>query len=222
VAHSKTAFAYYRTSSAANVGDDKDTVSRQRTAVEACARQLGYTIEGEFYDADVSGADPVDSRPNFFAKLKSLLANSTRTVIVENASRLARDLIVQETTYLRLKTQGIEIIAADAPHQFLAEGPTAEFIRQVLGAVAQLEKAMLVEKLRGARDRKSAKLGHRVEGAKRLGKLPRDAIRATQAAHEAGMSIRAIPAHLSALGFLSREGTPFGATSVARMLKRAG
>ena len=33
----KKAFAYYRTSSGANVGEDKDTLKRQRAAVEAYA-----------------------------------------------------------------------------------------------------------------------------------------------------------------------------------------
>jgi hypothetical protein len=37
------------------------------------------------------------------------------------------------------------------PDAFLDDTPTAVMIRQILGSVAQLEKAMLVSKLRGAR-----------------------------------------------------------------------
>jgi hypothetical protein len=50
--------------------------------------------------------------------------------------------------------RGIEIIAADSPTAFVDDTPTATFVRQVLGAVAQLDKAMTIAKLRGARERK--------------------------------------------------------------------
>jgi DNA invertase Pin-like site-specific DNA recombinase len=52
-----------------------------------------------------------------------------------------------------LKAQGIEIIAADRPGAFVKDAPTAALVRQVLGAVAQFDKAMTVAKLRLARDR---------------------------------------------------------------------
>ena len=51
------AIAYLRTSSAANVGADKDSDRRQREAIQAFARRAGYELVGEFYDAAVSGAD---------------------------------------------------------------------------------------------------------------------------------------------------------------------
>ena len=48
------AVAYLRTSSAANVGADKDSERRQREAVEGFARRAGYEIVGEFHDAAVA------------------------------------------------------------------------------------------------------------------------------------------------------------------------
>ena len=53
-----SAISYLRTSSAANVGQDKNSEQRQRTAIEGFAKSNGYEIEAEFYDAAVSGADP--------------------------------------------------------------------------------------------------------------------------------------------------------------------
>ena len=41
-----------------------------------------------------------------------------------------------------------------SPDAFLDDGPTATMVRQILGAVSQFEKAMLVAKLKGARERK--------------------------------------------------------------------
>jgi hypothetical protein len=53
------AIAYYRTSSATNVGADKDSLARQKAAVTAYAKANKIAIVAEFYDAAVSGADPI-------------------------------------------------------------------------------------------------------------------------------------------------------------------
>ena len=76
--------------------------------------------------------------------LKHIAGNGVRTIIVETASRFARDLITQETGWRFLRDAGIMLIAADSPDAFLDETPTAVMIRQILGSVAQFEKAMLV------------------------------------------------------------------------------
>ena len=52
----RVALAYYRTSSATNVGDDKGSLDRQRDAVQEYAAAKGLQIASEHYDAAVSGA----------------------------------------------------------------------------------------------------------------------------------------------------------------------
>jgi DNA invertase Pin-like site-specific DNA recombinase len=89
------ALAYLRTSSAANVGAHKDSDKRQRAVTEAFAKQAGFTIVGEYYDAAVSGADPVAQRPGFAEMLQRLAADGAKTIIVESPDRFARDLAVQ-------------------------------------------------------------------------------------------------------------------------------
>jgi DNA invertase Pin-like site-specific DNA recombinase len=81
------AVAYLRTSSAGNVGPDKDSDKRQRAAIDGYAKAAGYEIVAEFYDAAVSGADPVGERPGFAAMLEALLANGARTIIIESPDR---------------------------------------------------------------------------------------------------------------------------------------
>src|SRR5215207_8881182 len=81
----RTAVAYYRTSSAANVGPDKDSLARQHEAVSAYAEAHGLTIVREFYDAAVSGADPIDQRPGFLAMLQYLHSNGARVITAELA-----------------------------------------------------------------------------------------------------------------------------------------
>jgi DNA invertase Pin-like site-specific DNA recombinase len=162
----KKAVAYLRTSSRANVGQDKDSDKRQRAAIEGYAKAAGYEIVGEFYDAAVSGAESVSARPGFADMLAALLANGARTIIVESPDRFGRDLMVQLAGHDLLKAKGITLIAASAPMHFVEETPTAILVRQVLGAVAEFEKATTVARLAAARRRKRLATSRKVEGRK--------------------------------------------------------
>jgi DNA invertase Pin-like site-specific DNA recombinase len=126
------AIGYMRTSSAANVGEGKDSEARQRRAIEAHAKAAGMVIVEWYYDGAVKGADPIESRPGFAALLARIAGNGVRTIIVETASRFARDLMVQEVGFAMLRDLGIALIAADSPSSFLDDSPTSKLIRQIL------------------------------------------------------------------------------------------
>jgi DNA invertase Pin-like site-specific DNA recombinase len=215
------AIAYLRTSSA-NLGEDKDSQPRQRAAIKAFAKRAGYEVVGEFADEGVSGADPVDQRPGLTAALAYIAGNGARTIIVENASRFARDLITQQTGWRFLRELGIDLIAADSPGSFLDDTPTAVLIRQVLGAVSQFEKAALVAKLRGARQRKRV-AGVKVEGRKSVAEARPEAVALAKRLaryHRKGhkLSLRDIAAELEAAGHVTKLKTRYGAAAVARMI----
>jgi DNA invertase Pin-like site-specific DNA recombinase len=152
----KQAVAYLRTSSAANVGPDKDSDKRQREAIRAFAKRDRWEIVAEYYDADVSGADPIESRPGFSALLDRIEGNGVRTVLVEDASRFARQLIVQEAGIIALIERGVRVLTASSDDLTATEDPFKVAMRQIAGVFAQLEKARLVAKLKAARDRKRA------------------------------------------------------------------
>jgi DNA invertase Pin-like site-specific DNA recombinase len=217
------AVAYLRTSSAANVGQDKDSEKRQRAAIEVYAKSAGIEIVETFYDAAVSGGDPVDERPGFTAMLNRLLSNGLRTIVVESASRFARDLIVQETGYAMLQRNDVNLIAADSPNAFLDDTPTAIMVRQILGAVAQFQKAELVAKLRGARGRVRAAKG-KCEGRKSHGELRPDAVREAKRLRRRSpktgrqRSLREIAAELARIGHMNERGAPYHAESVKALL----
>ncbi|TAV33697.1 recombinase family protein [Rhizobium ruizarguesonis] len=218
------AVAYLRTSSAANVGADKDSEKRQRLAINAFARANGFEIIEFYFDAAVSGADAVDTRPGFAAMLKRIEGNGVRTIIVETASRFARDLMVQEVGYARLKERGIELIAADSPAAFQDDTPTAKLVRQILGAVAEFDKAMTVAKLRGARDRKRA-TGVKVEGRKSHAERTPDLVALARRLHRKDRqgnrrSLRDIAAELVAQGHVSNAGTALSPSIVRSLINR--
>jgi DNA invertase Pin-like site-specific DNA recombinase len=217
------AVAYLRTSSAANTGADKDSGKRQRAAIEAFAQSAGFWLVGEYYDEAVSGADHVAARPGFTAMMDRIAGNGVRTIIVETANRFARDLIVQETGYAMLKASGVELVAADKPDAFLDDTPTANLIRQVLGAVSEFEKAMVVSKLKGARDRKRA-TGVKVEGRKNYLEINPDMVRIAKRLHRYPVkgrrrSLRQVSTALASEGFVTGKGKPYAAAAVAKMIQ---
>ena len=101
-----------RTSSASNVGIDKDSEKRQRAAITAFAKSHGYEMIDWFYDPAVSGADPIGDRPGFKDMLDRIAGNGVHTVIVESPDRFARDLTVQLTGHDFLKGLGITLITS--------------------------------------------------------------------------------------------------------------
>jgi DNA invertase Pin-like site-specific DNA recombinase len=218
------AIGYMRTSSAANVGDGKDSEQRQRLAIERHAKAAGFDIVDWFYDAAVSGADPVEARPGFAAMLARIAGNGVRTIIVETANRFARDQMVQEVGFAMLRGLGVTLIAADSPTSFLDDGPTSKLIRQILGSVAEFDKAMTVAKLKGARDRVRRRTG-KCEGRKSYAERDpalvakaRELGAPINARGERELSLREIAARLASEGYATPSGSTYSASAIKSML----
>ena len=145
--------------------EPRKTATSERHAIAAFAKRSGLELVGEFNDAAVSGAGHIETRPGFAAMLAYIASNGARIIIVETASRFARNLMVQEVGFAKLQALGIKLVAADSPHSFLDDTPTSKLIRQILGAVSEFDKAMIVAKLKGARERKRVITGKKVEGS---------------------------------------------------------
>ena len=124
------AVAYIRTSSAANVGADKDSEKRQRAAIEGYAKRAGFVLVEEFNDAAVSGADPIEIRPGFASLLDRIEANGVRTVIVEDASRFARELVTQELGILALIKRGVRVLTANGDDLTDSSDPSRKIDRR--------------------------------------------------------------------------------------------
>jgi DNA invertase Pin-like site-specific DNA recombinase len=217
------ALAYLRTSSAQNIGGDSD--QRQRAAIARFAKAHGHELVGEFYDAAVSGADPIETRPGFTAMLERIEGNGVRVVLVEDTSRFARSVIAQELGVLAMQARGVRVLTSSGEDLTSTDDPAKVMMRQIAGAFAQYEKARLVAKLKGARDRNSAALGRRVEGRKGYAEsspeLVREAKRLARKSPKTGAkrSLRAIAAALGALGFVNGKGRTFSAMQVKRLVE---
>jgi DNA invertase Pin-like site-specific DNA recombinase len=196
-----------------------------RRAIEHYAKRAGVDIVEWFYDPAVSGTDPIESRPGLAAMLERIAGNGVRTIIVETANRFARDLMVQEVGFARLRKLGVTLIAADSPTAFLDDTPTAKLVRQLLGAVSEFDKTMLVAKLKAARDRKIAK-GIKCGGRKSYEEANPELVRLALElarppagfAPNHGPSLRKVSAELAARGYVTQRGLPYSASAVKAML----
>jgi len=202
-----------------NVGENKDSDKRQLDAVTSYASKHNIEIVKIFYDAGTKGADHVLDRPGFSDMLEYMLGNGARVVLVENAGRFARDLVVQITGHDLLKHKGISLVPVDAPTYFEEETPTAIMVRQILGAIAQFEKNSTVLKLRRARERIRRETG-RCEGNPAFVSIPTEHVQAAKEAKVRGLGLRRISEELAKQGILWMTGKSYSNSSVIRMLNR--
>src|SRR3954468_13960638 len=94
------AVGYLRTSSHANV--EGDSAFRQNAAIMDYAARNGLRVDSCFWDAAVSGADPLETRDGFLAALAHAENAGIRLILVEDASRFARSIIAQELGLMML------------------------------------------------------------------------------------------------------------------------
>src|ERR1039458_10037128 len=160
-----TAFAYLRVSGKGQIKGDG--FPRQLAAIRKYTAEHDMRIVQVFEEKGVCGATDLENRPALMAMMEALASDGTKLVLIEKLDRLARHLMIQETIIGDLRKRGFDLISVLEP-DLLQNDPSRTMMRQIFGAVAQYEKAMIVAKLRGARQRMKAKTGRR-EGRKPFG-----------------------------------------------------
>ena len=150
---------YQRISSTTNA--DGDSLDRQTHAIATYANANGMDIVVKKSDIGVQGSEHIFERDGFRKLFDYCKKEDIKTILCENASRFARDVMTQELGYRELKKHGIRVIPVDSPDYFVLENddPITNLIRQVLGAISEFEKNSIVIKLRGARQRSRLKSG---------------------------------------------------------------
>jgi len=217
------AAAYYRTSSRSNVGFDKDSLSRQQNAVSRYAQANRIKIVSEYYDEAVSGADPIDIRDGFSTMLAEMEATGATAILVESASRFARDLSVQILGHQKLQELGFDLIAVDSPSAFTDDTPTAELVRSLLGAVSSFERATVVARLKSGRERKKMLTG-KGQGRKSLTEIFPDlgvkAKRLRRKSPKTGkrLSYDKVAEALFAAGYATSKGNRYSASTVKSLV----
>lgn len=214
----KAAYAYLRVSSRGQVkGHGFD---RQLETIEGYAKTSGLVIANVYRDSH-TGTEA--DRPAFVEMLTAILSNGVRTIVVESLDRLARDLMVQTTLLARLQAGGVTLISASTGENVtdgMADDPMREAMVSIQGTFAQLDKKLLVRKLRKAREAKREAEG-RCEGRKPFGARPGEAetlerilsMRRGKRGSER-LSFEKIAAQLNAEGVATRTGKPWAPRTV--------
>jgi DNA invertase Pin-like site-specific DNA recombinase len=133
--------AIYARVSTINHGQD---VGLQTRELRQFAEARGWTVAGEYVDAGVSGAR--DSRP----ELNRLMADAHKRhfdiVCVWRFDRFARSVSHLLRALETFKALGIDFLSYS--EQMDTSTPTGKMVFTVLGAVAELERSLIVERVR--------------------------------------------------------------------------
>jgi DNA invertase Pin-like site-specific DNA recombinase len=217
------AFAYLRVSGKSQV--EGYGFDRQEEAIRNFAEKSGYEIVNFFKEEGISGTKGEEDRPAFQDMVSEILRDGVQVIIIEGMDRLAREYRIQETLLIYLASKGITLICARTEENVtdaVQSDPMKKALIQIQGIFAELEKSLLVKKLRNARDKARAEKGKCegrksyvevapkvIEEIKRLRRKPKGGRRMTyvQVAEE-----------LNRMGFKTVSGKPFSGQTVQNVL----
>ena len=204
-----------------------DTWDRQFEAIHKYAKANGVQMMREFRDEGVSGKTELSNREGLSSCIDFVQLHGIPLVIVEDSTRLARDLVVSEVIVMQFQKINVRVVAA-AGSVDLTEGnalnPTAKLIRQILAAVSEFERSCITLKLNGARKR-IREAGGKAEGQYAYGKDPKRPDEAPILAEMVsmrtnGMTFDQIALALNLSGKCGRSGCEWKAATVAKILRR--
>ena len=216
----------------------------QRKAIRAWAKTNGHTVARIEADAGISGAKDAAERPGLAAALNAIQEGQTGGLVVARLDRLARALHVQEAILAVVwkprrandPDSGGRVFSADQGEVLRddPDDPMRTTIRQIVGAFAELDRKLVVKRLRDGRKAK-ADTGRKAVGAYAFGTMGAGKGRERDAAmnpeeHRAVMRIielrrsgvpyRAIAHALDSEGLKPRQAALWSAMSVRAVCLR--
>ncbi len=219
------AVGYCRVSS---IGQQKTGtgLDRQEQAIKAYVKQAGYKLTEVYHEA-FTGTE--NDRPVFEKMVTDLLDNGCRVIICECLDRLARDLSVQLQIIALLANKGITLINALTGQD--VTNPTDAMTKamiQIQGTFAELDKNLLIRKLKKGRQAKKEKTGS-CEGRKPYGYYPGESEildRIKQLHRKTKYEKRLGPYEIARIlnkeNLPTRKGTQWYGATIQRIIERLG
>jgi DNA invertase Pin-like site-specific DNA recombinase len=218
------AVAYLRASKA----DQALSPEAQKAAINGWAARERVKVIAWHLDHGLSGGSELDDRPALGAALGELRARGAGVLIVARRDRLARDSAIAIAIERAAKTCGARVVSADG----VANGtsPADDFLRRILDAAAEYERALIRARTKAALTAKRAR-GERAgevpfgfklaaDGKTLLpNKAERAVVKTVRGLRRDGLSLRAIVAECARRGVVSRSGHPLQKTQVERMIR---
>jgi DNA invertase Pin-like site-specific DNA recombinase len=149
------AVAYLRVSTVEQL--DGGGLDVQREAVEVYCAAHGLAVVAWEVDEGVSGA--IEDRVALVSALDRLKAGEASVLVIPKLDRLSRDLLVQEAVLRDIWRMGATVESCvESEAQLLQPDdpmdPTRKLMRQIMGAVAEWERAMIRARVVAGRRRK--------------------------------------------------------------------
>ncbi len=219
------AFSYLRVSSINQVNGNG--FERQANTIESYCKANNIQIVRVFKEKGVSGAKDQADRPAFQEMISEILKKGVRTVIVEGLDRLAREYRIQETLLIYLVSKGIHLISArtgEIVSESISDDPMKKALVQIQGVFSELEKNLLVKKLKLARESKKKKTG-KCEGRKGYQEMSPEILKLIKTLRRKPKGKRRatykhIAERLNKLGHTNANGKSFSGNTVQNILYR--
>ena len=186
LSHENTRVAIYARVSTSNHGQD---VSMQTRELKQFAEARGWSLAGEYVDEGISGTK--DKRPAMDRLMADAHKRKFDVVVCWRFDRFARSVSHLLRALENFNALGVAFVSLS--ENVDTTTPTGKMIFTVLGAVAELERSLIVERVRaGLRNAraKGKKLGRPravVDGA-RIGRLRTQGRSVREIANELGYS----------------------------------
>lgn len=198
------------------------------------ARVGGHRLVDLCEDGAVSGTKPIAERDGLFCALEAIRTGRAEALVIQNLDRLARELTAQEGALAAVWSHGGRVFCYESG-EVLADDPDDPMrtaMRQMVGVFAQLERSMVVKRMRQGRMRKAEQGGYAV-GAPPLGsraeagQLVTDEQEAATLArirelHGGGASLRIVAATLAAEGHRPKRSDRWHPESLRKIISRFG
>lgn len=205
----------------------------QADLIRADAGKHGHHLLDFETDPGITGTVDEAGRPGIMNCLRAIKDGKSQGLYVVNLGRLSRLLTIQEAILAKVWDYGGEVITVESGMVMRddPEDPLRRAMRQMAGVFFELEKSMIVLRLRHGREYKASIGGHAcgaspfgaaaVEGDLLPVESEASAIKLMVELRDGGASLRDIAARLEAEGIGTKKGGRWHSATVGRILARA-
>lgn len=204
----------------------------QEKACRAYAKAHGLNIVATFRDEGVSGTLDAAEREGLMDALTALQDGAVDVLLVARLDRLARSLTVQEAVLAQVWKANRTLHSADLGEVLRddPDDPMRTAMRQMAGVFAELDRGMVVKRMRDGRRAKAAQ-GGRAVGPAPFGYLAKDgmlhlvpaeqrALTRMRELRDQGCTMAQIADALAAEGHPTKRGGGWSSPVVSRILSR--
>lgn len=213
--------------------DDGYGLASQETEIRRWANDRNHEIVTVCVDNGVGGSVPAADRPGLAEALSLIGPDGLDGLVVHSQDRLARALHIQEAVFAEVWRHGKYVyttldgeIAQDDP-----DDPMRTFVRQVMGAVNELQRRQVIANMRRGRREKARQGGYVGGFSKRFGYrlidgawIPhpgeQEAIQIARRLRAEGLTLQGIADRLGQGGHQPSGGGKWHPATVRRLISR--